>query len=116
MDVKRFYQEIKGNYQNAVSIMMNDALIARMLTKFMANNDYEKIISAYEAKDFQSLFAAVHAFKGVTGNLALTPLYELSCVITEATRNNPNPVIDQEISQLKEVYACVKSNYEKYIG
>ena len=50
MDVKQFYIEINGSYENAVALMMNDALIARMLGKFMANNGCDKLVSCYETK------------------------------------------------------------------
>ena len=75
MNVKQFYIETNGSYENALAIMMNDALISRMLTKFIDNNIYEQIVNAYENKDYRALFAAAHSYKGVTGNLALTPLY-----------------------------------------
>ena len=38
MNVKEFYISINGDYQRALSIMMNDSLIERMITKFMSNN------------------------------------------------------------------------------
>lgn len=41
----------------------------------------------YDKKEFESLFGYVHSFKGVVGNLALTPLFEIADIITEATRN-----------------------------
>ena len=116
MNVKQFYVEINGNYNDALKIMMNDALISRMLTKFIDNNAYEQIISAYENKDYRSLFAATHTYKGVTGNLALTPLYELSCVLTEATRNSDDVNLDKEIEELKKQYNLVKEKYFEYIA
>ena len=116
MDVKEFYKAIDGNYDNALSIMMNDSLIAKMITKFMNNNSLNEIISFYEQKDYRNLFLSAHAFKGVTGNLALTPLFELSSKITEATRNNDGANLDNEIEQLKKVYSLVELNYAEYIA
>ena len=116
MDVKQFYQEINGSYQNALSIMINDALIARMLSKFINNNSCDAIISNYEKKDFRALFESAHALKGVAGNLALTPLYDIACVLSDATRNDDNPDIAKEIQQLKEIYSCIKENYAKYLA
>lgn len=113
MDVKRFYSEINGSYQSALSIMMNDILIARMLAKFMENNVYKDIIAAYEAKNYRELFSLTHTFKGVTGNLALTPLYELSSYLTEATRNSDNVNLDKEIADLTEKYNLVVKSYKE---
>ena len=116
MNVKQFYIDVKGNYENALAIMMNDAFIAKMLTKFMDNNIYDQIISSYEKKDYRALFAASHSYKGVAGNLALTPLYELACTITEATRNSDDVNLDKEIQELKEQYSLIKEKYLQYIA
>lgn len=116
MNVKQFYIDTHGNYENALAIMMNDALISRMLTKFMSNNSYEQIISLYEQKDFRGLFAASHSFKGVTGNLALTPLFELASTITEATRNSDDVNLDKEIEELKSAYDLINKKYKEYIA
>lgn len=116
MNVKQFYLDINGSYEDAIAIMMNEMLIAKMLGKFMANNAFDEIISDYEKKDYRSLFAAAHSYKGVTGNLALTPLYELSCIITEATRNSDNVNLDKEIAELKSVYSLIKEKYAEYIA
>ena len=55
-------------------------------------------------------------YKGVTGNLALTRLYEISSVLTEATRNNENANVDKEIEELKEAYNLIKTEYEKSLA
>jgi len=115
MNVKQFYEETNGSYQNALSVMMNDTLIARLLGKFMSNNSFDEIISCYENKDYRNLFSAVHSFKGVTGNLALTPLYDLSCKITELTRNKDDANIDSEIAELKKNYLLVVEKYNQYL-
>ena len=116
MNVKQFYIETNGSYENALAIMMNDALISRMLTKFMDNNICEQIVNAYENKDYRALFAAAHSYKGVTGNLALTPLYNISSVLTEATRNSDDVNLDKEIEELKKLYNIVKEKYSEYIA
>ena len=114
MNVKEFYESINGDYQYALSIMMNDFLIERMIAKFMSNNSYQEMIDAYDKKDYASLFPLAHSFKGVTGNLALTELYEISSVITEATRNGATPNLDNEIKALKDRYQILENSYQKY--
>ena len=114
MNVKEYYVSINGNYEAAVAIMMNDSFIERMLVKFFNNNSYNDIITFYENKDFKSLFASVHSFKGVVGNLAMTSLYDIASVITEKTRKCEDVDIDEEINKLKEEYNLVKENFFKY--
>ena len=116
MNVKEFYRSINGNYEAAISIMINDAFVERMLSKFFTNNNYNDIISSYENKDFKALFAAIHSFKGVVGNLALTPLFDLSVIITEETRSGEYKNIDKEINELKEKYSFISNEYLKYSG
>lgn len=111
MNVKEFYKAINGNYESALLIMMNDAFIERMLAKFFTNNSYKEILSCYEKKDFKSLFAAIHSFKGVVGNLSLTPLYEIASAITEATRSLEVVNIDQDIDKLVSTYSFIEKEY-----
>jgi len=111
MDVKGFYQAIGGNYEAALRVMMNDAFVERMLGKFFANNAYGDIVSSYENKDFQAVFNSSHAFKGVTGNLSLTPLFEIADTITEATRSLQAVDLDKEIEELKKRYSFVEQAY-----
>ena len=115
MDVKQFYIAVEGNYEEALSRLMNDAFIARMLGKFHDNNSYNDIISSYENKDFPALFSAVHAFKGVAGNLSLTSLFNLTVDITEKTRSLEPVNIDNEINLLKQKYQTFLDSYQKFI-
>lgn len=116
MNVKQFYEDIQGNYTNALGIMMNDMLIAKMVTKFINGGYIEQLISLYEQKDYRALFAASHSLKGVAGNLALTPIFELASFITEATRNSDDVNLDKEIADLKDKYALIKDKYQQYIA
>ena len=113
MNIQEFYKSVGGNYEAAKAIMMNDMFIERMLDKFFANNGYSDIVSAYEKKDYQAVFAGAHSLKGVAGNLALTSLYEISSVITEATRGLQPVDIDKEIEQLKEKYLFISNEYQR---
>ena len=115
MDIKKFYQDTGSNYQAALSIMMNDALIERMIKKFMDNNSYLGIIDAYNANDIKEVFALAHSFKGVTGNLSLTRLFNVASELTEATRNKEEANIDDEIARLKEEYQLVERVYKELL-
>jgi HPt (histidine-containing phosphotransfer) domain-containing protein len=116
MDVKKFYEEIGGSYQDALNIMMNDALISRMLTKFIAGDSVDKLLAAYEAKDYRAVFAASHALKGVAGNLALSPIFQLASKITEATRNEDGVNLDAEFAELKKTYELIKAKHKEHIA
>ena len=115
MNVKQFYLDINGNYQGALSIMMNDMLIERMIRKFMGDNSCKQIVSCYQEGKLHDVFVLSHTLKGVAGNLSLTPLYEISCVITEATRNNDQADIAKEIKQLEDIYSLIEQSFQKNI-
>ena len=116
MNIKKFYEETGSNYQAALSIMMNDALTERMIKKFMENNSYNAILEAYAQNDIKKVFALAHTFKGVTGNLALTKLYEIACELTEATRNKEEANIDNEVEKLKLQYQLIEEKYKSLVG
>lgn len=107
MNIKKFYEDTNSSYQGALSIMMNDFLIERMIKKFMESNSYQSIIEAYEANNIKEVFALSHSFKGVTGNLSLTNLFNLASELTEATRNKESADIKDLIEQLKAEYKVV---------
>ena len=115
MDIKKFYLDTGSDYQAALSIMMNDMLIERMIKKFMENNAYQSIIDAYDVKDIKQVFALSHSLKGVAGNLALTKLFEIASELTEATRNKEEADIDNEISKLKSIYQNIVETYNSLL-
>ena len=88
MNVKQFYIDTNGDYNDALRRMMNDALIVRMIAKFISRDSINGLISSYENKDFRAVFSSAQTLKGVAGNLSLTPLFEIASRITEATRND----------------------------
>ena len=115
MDVKAFYKDINGNYNEALSRMMIDSLIVKMVTKFMNDNSIDTLISYYDKKDYRALFASAHTLKGVAGNLSLTPLFDIACEITEMTRNSDDVNLDKQISLLKNTYALIQEAFNKYL-
>ena len=112
MNIKKFYEDTNSNYNSALSIMMNDILIERMIRKFMENNSYNAIIDAYNAKNIKEVFVLAHSFKGVTGNLALTNLYNIASDLTELTRDKETADIDKEIEKLKKEYQLIKNVFD----
>lgn len=107
MTLKDFYDQIQGNYQEAISRMMNDAFVLKMLTRFYEKDELENLLNAYQEKNFADVFSFAHALKGVSGNLALSNFYKLIQDITEKTRHHENSKelnLDQELMLLKEEY------------
>ena len=116
MSLEELYRELGANYQEAKTRLMNDVLITKFLRKFATDYKIDALITAGEAGDAHGIFEACHSLKGVAGNLALTPLFDLASFITEATRNDDNVNLDKEISELKKLNERLKENYSKYIA
>ena len=49
-----------------------------------------------DAGDTHAAFAAAHSLKGSIGNVALTPVYEPICALTELLRGKDAPVAGAE--------------------
>ncbi|MCR5626357.1 MAG: Hpt domain-containing protein [Lachnospiraceae bacterium] len=66
--------------------MNNEAFYLKMVGMGLADKRFDELKTALESKDYDEAFEIVHALKGVLGNLALTPLYDLICDMTEDLR------------------------------
>ncbi len=73
----------------------------------LSDERFEKLGPELENGKIEEAFETVHALKGVIGNLALTPLYETICEITEHLRAKEdvdyNTLYDKLIGQRKEI-------------
>ena len=115
MSVEEFYIAVGGDYKTALSRMMNDDFIKRMLGKFVMNNGYNSLIEAYEANDIPNVFSAAHSLKGVAGNLALNKLFEVASVLCEATRGKETAEITNEVAKLKNEYNVFEKAYNELV-
>lgn len=66
--------------------MNNEAFYLQLIGMILKEPSFDKLEAAVADHDLKAAFEAAHALKGVTGNLALTPLYEPVVEITELLR------------------------------
>ncbi len=119
MTLKDLYQEIGGNYDQAMRILRMERLLNKHICKFSANVSVEALLSAGEAMDAQQMFESAHALKGVSGNLGLTRLYELSTELSEEFRpGNARQLSDAEVaeklSEIKELHEKTADAIKRY--
>ena len=81
-----------------------------MIELGLSDERFELLGKNLEANDLDEGFETVHALKGVIGNLALTPLYNTICELTEHLRHREQidykPLYDKLMEQrnsLKEI-------------
>lgn len=66
--------------------MNNEAFYLRMVRLSYADANFGKLRDAAERNDVTAGFEAAHALKGITANLALTPICRPVSELTEALR------------------------------
>ena len=62
-------------------------LYLKLVNMGLGDAKFEELGTALQANDLQKAFELCHALKGVIGNLALTPLFEVLSALTEKLRN-----------------------------
>ena len=76
-----------ANVDEGLSRCMGDEdMYLRLVDMTLGNENFDKLSRAVAAGDKDAAFDAVHALKGVLGNLALTPLYDSAYEMTELLR------------------------------
>ncbi|MFK4785654.1 Hpt domain-containing protein [Fusobacterium sp. MFO224] len=69
-------------------VLGDEELYMICLDKFMDDEGFNKLGKFIEEKDIEKAFNESHTLKGVSGNLGITPLYELLVIIVEKLRKN----------------------------
>lgn len=72
-------------------LMGSEALLERLLGKFAADDGCARLVAAAEKDDAEAALEAAHALKGVSGNLSMTRLYELTSRQCELIRGGDWP-------------------------
>ena len=106
--VQEFYNKINGNYEVALSRMMNDERIKKYLKFFLMDESYQQLESAINAGDCDAAFRGAHTLKGVCQNMAFT---ELSIIVEEITEQ----LRAKEFENAKETFQKVTIEYNKVI-
>ena len=84
--------------------MDDEELYATCLQEFVETTDITKLKSDIDAGSYDEAFEIAHAFKGVTGNLGLTPLFESACVLVESLRHKKYDNLDNEYGDVNEKF------------
>ena len=75
------------NYDKGLINCMGDVdFFQTLLSMFLEDDCFARARKAYAAGDYKELFSCVHELKGVSGNAALTGLYEAIVPLVEQLR------------------------------
>ena len=76
-----------ANTQEGLNRCFNqEAFYLKLVGMGLADPNFDRLQTAVAAGDARAAFEAAHALKGSIGNLALTPLYDPICELTEKLR------------------------------
>ncbi len=111
MTLQELYQNIDGDYDQALRVLRMDKLLDKHIRKLTKNGVVTQLLTAGETMDPTALFEAAHAAKGVCANLGLVKLSEAASEIAEEFRpGNPRRFTDAEV---KEKLAAIGALYKK---
>ena len=64
----------------------NEAFYLKLVGMGLADANFDRLASGISSGDAREAFEAAHALKGSIGNLAITPIYQPVCALTELLR------------------------------
>ena len=119
MTLRELYQEIGGDYDQAVRVLRMEKLIDKHIRKLTKNGVVDNLLAAEKDMDPTQLFETAHAMKGVCANLGLTNLSGMASEIAEEYRpGNPRRMTDEavreKIAQIGECYQKTAMGVQKY--
>ena len=82
--------------------MNKEEFYLRLVGMMLADPSIDKFADAVDRHDLDAAFEAMHALKGIAGNLALTPIYEPASEATELLRNRTEADYTPYVKLLQE--------------
>lgn len=113
MNVKKFYEEIGGNYEDALSRLMNDELVSKFVLKFKEHDYLTDLEDSISSGDLEKVFFAVHTLKGVALNLSFEKLGEACVELTEYLRGDKK--LNANMAEVVSVFKKISVEYKKVI-
>ncbi len=77
----------------------NESFYLRLVGKCLGDANFDRLRDSVAAGDAKGAFEASHALKGSTGNLAITPIFDPVCELTEKLRGM---TMDESVKTLTE--------------
>ena len=93
----------------------NKKLYARMLELFLQGTEVQAFEEHYAAGDMEAAGRDVHAIKGVTGNLSLTPLFDASVELLGLLRAGETPS-PEKAAEFRVIYDATRNETEAVIA
>lgn len=100
MTLRELYQEIGGDYDQAMKVLRMEKLLDKHIRRFVKTSAIADLIEAGKTMEPVRLFETSHAVKGVCSNLGLTRIAGLASEISEEFRpGNQRTMSDEEVTE-----------------
>lgn len=109
MNIKEFYNEINGDYDDAFKRLNSDALLAKIVKMFLNDASYNDLKTGLENNDAELAFRGAHTLKGVCLNLSFSDLGNDAINLTELLR--PRVITEES----KTLFDNITIKYNKII-
>lgn len=106
MNIKEFYNEIGGNFDEILMNLGKEERILKFVLKFPEEKVLDKLSAALNAKDYETAFREAHNLKGMSINIGFNKLYQVSSDLTESLRFGPK-------GDVEGLYSIVAEEYNK---
>lgn len=81
----------------------NQEFYIKMVNLALSDTRFEDLKAVLDQKDYTKAFEMCHALKGTTGNVALDPMYDILCQMTELLRTQTDTDYSELYNQLIEL-------------
>ncbi len=112
MTIQECYQRMGGDYNEVVTRLLNERLVARFVCRFPEDRSYEQLVTCMKEGDREGAFRAAHTLKGVCQNLGLGQLKVSVELLTELLR----PATEGISGHAAEVFQMVQENYRSTLN
>ncbi len=97
-------------------VMEDEPLYETMLGMFIDKADSNPLKTEdFDAESLDELIGRVHMLKGLTGNLAMTPLYEGYMKVLDLLRTNRAKEASEEYERIVPAQAAIMDCIKRYI-
>ncbi|MEG1996257.1 MAG: Hpt domain-containing protein [Oscillospiraceae bacterium] len=76
---------------------------------FLSDKSFAGLGESLKSKDYQKAFEYAHTLKGITGNMGITPLYEVVCTLVEKLRAKEYSKLEQDYEQIMKWFEKLKT-------
>lgn len=110
MDIQNLYSSIEVDYHQVLCrFMNNENMIRKFLKKFIdEDKTFDEFVVAIQNKDIEAILTTAHKLKGITSNLGLDPLFNISSQIVVFIRNNELDNIYELAEEFKQIYKDIR--------